>query len=157
MSPVTTRQMRLFLALANTGSVSAAARLMNVTQPTASMQLREITDTVGVPLYEVISRRIRLTDAGRELARTVRLIGEEWDQFTQRIDAMKGLRRGRLRVAIVSTAEYFVPRLVGSFCRRLPDIEVSLEVLNRDGVVRRLRESLDDLYVIGCSWPIRWC
>ena len=56
MSPVTTKQMRLFLALANTGSVSAAARLMNVTQPTASMQLREITDTVGVPLYEVISQ-----------------------------------------------------------------------------------------------------
>ena len=59
-----------------------------------------------------------LTEAGLELARTVRLVAEEWDQFAQRIDAMKGLRRGRLRVAIVSTAEYFVPRLVGSFCRR---------------------------------------
>lgn len=148
MHPITFRQMRLFLALAQAGSVSAAARLVNVTQPTASMQLREITETVGVPLYEVIARKVRLTDAGRELARTARLINEEWDQFSQRIDAMKGLRRGRLRVAIVSTAEYFVPRLVGTFCRRYPDIEVSLEVLNRDGVVRRLRESLDDLYVM---------
>lgn len=148
MTPITAKQMRLFVALAKTGSVSAAARLTNVTQPTASMQLRDITEAVGVPLYEVVSRKIRLTDAGRELERTARLIGEEWDQFAQRIDAMKGLRRGRLRVAIVSTAEYFVPRLVGSFCRRYPDIEVSLEVLNRDGVVRRLRESLDDLYVM---------
>ena len=148
MTPITFKQMRLFLALASTGSVSGAARVTNVTQPTASMQLRDITETVGVPLYEVVSRKIRLTDAGRELERTARLIGEEWDQFAQRIDAMKGLRRGRLRVAIVSTAEYFVPRLVGSFCRRYPDIEVSLEVLNRDGVVRRLRESLDDLYVM---------
>jgi len=148
MNSLTIRQMRLFLALAQTGSVSAAARLMQITQPTASMQLREITATVGMPLYEVISRKVRLTDAGLELARTVRLVAEEWDQFAQRVDAMKGLRRGRLRVAIVSTAEYFVPRLVGSFCRRHPDIEVSLEVQNRDGVVRRLREGLDELYVM---------
>jgi DNA-binding transcriptional LysR family regulator len=148
MNTLTNRQMRLFLALAQTGSVSTAARLMHITQPTASMQLREITSTVGMPLYEVISRKVRLTEAGLELARTVRLVAEEWDQFAQRIDAMKGLRRGRLRVAIVSTAEYFVPRLVGSFCRRHPDIEVSLEVQNRDGVMRRLREGLDDLYVM---------
>jgi DNA-binding transcriptional LysR family regulator len=142
------RQLRLFLALAQTGSVSAAARLMHVTQPTASTQLREMTLAVGTPLYEVVSRKVRLTDAGRELARTARQIADEWDLFGQRLDALKGLRRGRLRVAIVSTAEYFVPRLVGSFCRQYPDVEVALEVLNRDGVVRRLREGLDDLYVM---------
>lgn len=148
MQTISFRQLRLFLALVQTGSVSGAARLMHITQPTASMQLREITQSVGVPLYEVISRKVRLTDAGYELARTARGIAEEWDQFSQRIDALKGLRRGKLRVAIVSTAEYFVPRLVGNFCRRFPDIEVSLEVLNRDGVVGRLRASLDDLYVM---------
>ena len=53
---ITFRQLRLFLALAETGSVSAAAKVMHVTQPTASMQLREVTQAVGVPLYEVISR-----------------------------------------------------------------------------------------------------
>ena len=67
MNTLTHRQTRLFLALAQTGSVSAAARLMLITQPTASMQLREITSTVGMPLYEVISRRVRLTEAGLEL------------------------------------------------------------------------------------------
>ena len=92
------RQMRLFLALADTGSVTAAARACHVTQPTASMQLREITDTVGVPLYEVISRRVHLTDAGHDLARTVRSISDEWDAFEQRIDGVKGLARGRLRL-----------------------------------------------------------
>jgi LysR family transcriptional regulator, low CO2-responsive transcriptional regulator len=148
MQTISFRQLRLFVALVQTGSVSGAARLMHVTQPTASMQLREITQTVGVPLYEVISRKVRLTEAGHELARTARQIAEEWNLFSQRVDALKGLRRGKLRVAIVSTAEYFVPRLVGTFCRRFPDIEVSLEVLNRDGVVGRLRESLDDLYVM---------
>ncbi|MEY2598123.1 MAG: HTH-type transcriptional activator CmpR [Verrucomicrobiota bacterium] len=145
---ITFRQMRLFLALADTGSVSAAARAMHVTQPTASMQLREVTHAVGLPLYDVISRKVHLTEAGRELAATVRRMAQEWDVFQQRMDAMKGLKRGKLRVAVVSTAKYFVPRLIGTFCRRHPEIDVSLEVLNRDGVVRRLEENLDDLYIM---------
>ena len=145
---VTFRQLRLFLALADTGSVSAAARLLHVTQPTASMQLREIAESVGLPLYEVIARRVHLTEVGWELARTARAIAGEWELFGQKIDAMKGLTRGRLRVAVVSTAKYFVPRLLGSFCAAHPEIDISLEVLNRDGVVQRLRDNLDDLYIM---------
>jgi DNA-binding transcriptional LysR family regulator len=145
---ITFRQLRLFLALAETGSVSGAARVMHVTQPTASMQLREVTDSVGVPLYEVVSRRVQLTDAGLELARTARAMVAEWDSFGQKIDGLKGLTRGRLRVAVVSTAKYFIPRLLGSFCAAHPEIEVSLEVLNRDGVVARLRDKLDDLSIM---------
>jgi len=145
---VTFRQLRLFLALADTGSVSAAARAMHVTQPTASMQLREVAGAVGLPLYEVVAKRVHLTDAGRELARTARAMVGEWETFAQRVDATKGFERGRLRVAVVSTAEYFVPRLLGTFCDRHPSIEISLEVENRDGVVARLRDNLDDLYVM---------
>ena len=74
---ITFRQMRLFLALADTGSVSAAARALHVTQPTASMQLREITESVGLPLYDVIGRKVFLTDAGRQLAQTARAIAGE--------------------------------------------------------------------------------
>ncbi len=145
---VTFRQLRLFLALADTGSVSAAARTMHVTQPTASMQLREVADAVGLPLHEVVAKRVHLTDAGRELARTARAMVGEWEAFAQQVDARKGLERGRLRIAVVSTAEYFVPRLLGTFCERHPSIEISLEVQNRDGVVGRLRDNLDDLYVM---------
>ena len=145
---ITFRQLRLFLALAETGSVSAAARAMHVTQPTASMQLREISDSVGLPLYEVIARKVYLTDAGEQLARTARAIVDEWESFGQTVNAMQGLTRGRLRVALVSTAKYFVPRLLGSFCERHPGIDISLEVLNRDGVVQRLRDNRDDLYVM---------
>ncbi len=145
---ITFKQLRLFLALADTGSVSAAARAMHVTQPTASMQLREITESVGLALYEVISRQVHLTDAGQHLARTARAIVDEWETFGQTIHAMQGLTRGRLRVAVVSTAKYFVPRLLGSFCEHYPDIEISLQVLNRDGVLQRLRDNLDDLYVM---------
>lgn len=150
---VTFRQLRLFLALAETGSVSGAARAMHVTQPTASMQLREVTEAVGLPLYEVVSRRVHLTEAGFELAATARAVAGEWEAFRQKVDAMRGLTRGRLRVAVVSTAKYFVPRLLGTFCSRHPEIEISLEVLNRDGVVARLRDNLDDLYVMSMPPP----
>jgi DNA-binding transcriptional LysR family regulator len=145
---VTFRQLRLFLALAETGSVSGAARAMHVTQPTASMQLREVSEAVGLPLYEVVARRVHLTQAGLELARTARRMANEWDAFGQTIDGFKGLTRGRLKVAVVSTAKYFIPRLLGHFCNQHPEVEVALEVLNRDGVVGRLRENLDDLYIM---------
>lgn len=145
---VTFRQLRLFLALAETGSVSGAARAMHVTQPTASMQLREISEAVGLPLYEVVSRRVHLTQAGLELARTARRMATEWEAFGQTIDGLKGLTRGRLQVAVVSTAKYFIPRLLGHFCNQHPEVDISLEVLNRDGVVGRLRENLDDLYIM---------
>jgi LysR family transcriptional regulator, low CO2-responsive transcriptional regulator len=145
---ITFRQLRLFLATAETGSVSAAARAMHVTQPTASMQLREVTESVGMPLYDIVARKLYLTDAGRQLAQTARRIVDEWENFEQSIHAMQGLTEGRLRIAVVSTAKYFVPRLLGSFCALHPRIDISLEVLNRDGVVQRLRENRDDLYVM---------
>lgn len=145
---VTARQLRLFQALSETGSVSAAARATNVTQPTASMQLKEISLAIGLPLYEVIGKKVHLTEVGHELATTARSIGLVWDSFEQRVDELKGLSRGKLRVAIVSTAKYFMPRLIGSFCQKYPAIDVALEILNRDGVVQRLQKNLDDLYIM---------
>lgn len=142
------RQLRLVLALAETGSVSGAARMMHVTQPTASMQLKDVAETIGLPIYELVGRRVYMTEVGNELAQTARTVSAEWDGFEQRVNALKGYTRGKLRVALVSTAKYFVPRLLGKFCKRYPEIDVSLEILNRDGVVARLRNNLDDLYVM---------
>jgi DNA-binding transcriptional LysR family regulator len=145
---ITFRQLRLFLALAETGSVSAAARMVHVTQPTASMGLKEITDAVGVPLYEVVARKVHLTAMGHELTKTARAISGEWEAFEQGVHRAKGLTQGKLKVAVVSTAKYFIPRILGTFCAKYPQIEISLEVLNRDGVVKRLEENLDDLYIM---------
>ena len=145
---ITFRQLRLFMALAETGSVSAAARMVHVTQPTASMGLKEITDAIGVPLYEVVARKIYLTQMGHELAKTARTISGEWEAFEQQVDGIKGLTRGKLKVAVVSTAKYFIPRILGTFCAKYPQIDISLEILNRDGVVKRLEENLDDVYIM---------
>lgn len=145
---ITFRQLRLFLALADSGSVSAAAQRLHITQPTASDQLKEITQSVGLPLYQVISKKVHLTDMGRELALTARRIQHEWENFEQRRDATRGLNQGRLRIAAVSTAKYFIPRWVGQFCKKHPAIDVSLEILNRDGVVNRLQQNMDEIYIM---------
>jgi DNA-binding transcriptional LysR family regulator len=85
---------------------------------------------------------------GHELARCARAIVGEWENFEQQADSLKGFTRGKLKVAVVSTAKYFIPRLLGTFCAKYPDLDISLEVLNRDGVVKRLEENLDDLYIM---------
>ena len=144
----TFRQLRLFLALAETGSVSAAAKVMHVTQPTASMQLKEISASVGLPLYEVIGKKVFLTEVGKALVVTAREITQSLASFEQLTYATKGIAKGHLRIAVVSTAKYFMPRLIGSFCKRHPLIDVSLEILNRDGVLGRLRQNTDDLYIM---------
>ena len=145
---ITFKQLRIFLAVFDAGSVSAAAKSTHVTQPTVSMQLKEISNAVGLPLYEVISKKIYFTDAGKELASTAREMLNAWSNFEQSIDAAKGLTRGKLKIAVVSTAKYFMPRLIGQFCKKYPDIDISLEILNRDGVQMRMRENLDDLYIM---------
>lgn len=145
---VTLRQLRLFLALADSGSVSGAARSQHVTQPTVSMQLRQLADSIGLPLYEVTGRRLQLTEAGERLADTCRDLFERWDAFQMEISEMKGMTRGRLRVAVVSTAKYFIPRMLGPFAQRYPQIDVALEVANRDAIVRRLEDNLDDLVIM---------
>jgi DNA-binding transcriptional LysR family regulator len=101
----------------------------------------------------VISRKVHLTEVGRELAKTVRNIAAEWESFEQITHGFKGLTKGSLKVAVVSTAKYFIPRLLGSFYEKYPDIKISLEVLNRDGVLKRLEENLDDLS--SCHNPLK--
>lgn len=142
------RQLRLFSALAETGSVTAAARLMHVTQPTASMQLKEISNNVGLPLFEVVGKKIYLTEAGKSLALTAQSISQEWENFDQTISSIKGLKTGALKISVVSTAKYFIPRLVGSFCADYPGVEIALEVLNRDAVISRLERNLDDMAIM---------
>jgi DNA-binding transcriptional LysR family regulator len=145
---ITFKQLRLFLALAQTESVTKAARMMHVTQPTASMQLKDMTENIGSPLFEVISKKIYLTALGKEFEKTARETIDRWETFEQHVTQMKGLTKGRLRVAVVSTAKYFIPKLLGSFCSKYPEVDISLEILNRDGVIKRLEDNSDDLYVM---------
>ena len=146
---VTLRQLKVFDAVARRGGVTRAAEELHLTQPTVSVQIRQLADAVGLPLTEQVGRQLHLTDAGRELAAVCRQMFDLWAGFEMTADAMRGLKRGRLRLAVVTTAKYFVPRLLGPFCARYPEVEVALEVANRDAVLARLAANADDLYIMG--------
>ena len=148
---LTFRQLETFATVARLGSFSRAAAALHLTQPAVSIQIRQITESVGLPLFEQSGREIRLTAAGQELLRTARELDDSWNRFESAVDALKGLKKGRLRVALVTTAKYFLPRMLGAFCQRYPDIEIELEVANRARIIERLRANEDDLYIM--SFP----
>lgn len=148
---ITLRQLESFAAVARLGSFSRAAEALHLTQPAVSIQVRQLAETVGMPLFDQAGRTLRLTAAGEELLATTRSLDDVWNRFESAIDALRGLKRGKLRVALVTTAKYFLPRMLGAFCKRYPDISIELEIANRDRVVERLRNNEDDLYVM--SYP----
>jgi len=145
----TLRQLEVFDAIARLGSFTRAAEELFLTQPTVSMQMKKLGDAVGLPLFEQVGKKIYLTDAGRELQKTCRGIFDHFANFEMTVADLKGLKRGALRLAVVTTAKYFAPRLLGPFCDQYPGIEVSLKVSNRERVLERLAENQDDLYILG--------
>jgi DNA-binding transcriptional LysR family regulator len=148
---ITFRQLETFAAVARLSSFTRAAETLHLTQPAVSIQIRQLVETIGMPLFEQTGREIALTAAGEELLSTVRNLDDAWNRFESAIDALKGMKRGKLRVALVTTAKYFLPRMLGAFCQRYPDIDIELEIANREKIVERLRSNQDDLYIM--SYP----
>jgi DNA-binding transcriptional LysR family regulator len=142
------RQLEVFETITRLGSFTRAAEELCVTQPTVSMQIKKLTDAIGLPLFEQIGKKMYLTEAGRELHQACHGIFEHLTQFEMIAADMKGLKAGKLRLAVVTTAEYFAPRLLGMFCQQYPEIEVSLEVSNRKHILDRLANNMDDLYIL---------
>jgi len=146
---VTLHQLQVFEVTARHRSFTRAAEELFLAQPTVSMQIKQLTKAVGLPLFEQMGKKLYLTDAGRELLLTCQEIFERLGRFEMTIDDMQGLKKGTLKLAVVSTAKYFAPRLLGPFCQRFPDIEISLKVTNRERVLERLSANQDDLYILG--------
>jgi len=145
----TLRQLQIFEASVRLGSFSRAAEELFVTQPTVSMQIKKLSDALGLPLFEQIGRNVRATEIGRELYESCRRIFENLANLEMKISEHKGLKRGRLRLGVVTTAKYFVPEVLGEFCRLYPGIDVALKVSNRDRIIERINTYEDDLYIMG--------
>lgn len=146
---VTLRQLQAFEAVARLRSYSRAAEEMHVTQPAVSKQIRLLNEEVGLPLLEQIGKKVFLTEAGEQLHATCADWLDTWGRFEQRIADLKGLKQGRLRIATVTTAKFFLPRVLGPFYAQYPGIDIAMEVVNRDRLLERLSNNQDDLYVMG--------
>lgn len=144
----TLNQLRTFEAVARLGGIGRAAEALHLAQPTVSSQLRELGDAVGVALLEPQGRGVRLTDAGRALQHTAVSMFAAWAGFEATLDDLQGLRRGVLRIAGVSTTEYFLAQLLKTFAQQWPGIEIDLAIDNRQAVIARLEAGADDVAVM---------
>lgn len=148
MKSVTLHQLRVFEAAARHSSFTRAAEELYLTQPTVSIQVKQLTKSVGLPLFEQVGKRLYLTEAGKQLFKTCRDVFEHLNQLEMSIADLKGMKQGQLRLAVITTAKYFVPRLLGPFCHLYPGVQVSLQVTNHEGILARLNENEDDLYIL---------
>jgi LysR family transcriptional regulator, low CO2-responsive transcriptional regulator len=148
LNQATLHQLKVFEAAARHASFTRAAEELFLTQPTVSMQIKQLTKSVGLPLFEQVGKRLYLTEAGRELFLTCRQIFETIAQFEMKVADLKGLKQGQLRLAVITTAKYLVPRLLGPFCQMYPGIDISLQVTNHERILERLTHNLDDLYIM---------
>ncbi len=150
---ITFRQLEVLEAIARFGGFTRAARELFLTQPTVSMQIKKLTESIGLPLFEQIGKRIHLTAAGREVHRSSLAIARQLDELQGVLDGLKGIRGGRLRISVATTANYFMPELLAAFDRRHPGVTVSLYVTNRETLLRQLDENSVDLVVMGQPPP----
>jgi DNA-binding transcriptional LysR family regulator len=149
MKHVTLRQLKVFESVARHLSFSRAAEELHLTQPAVSMQVKQLEEQAGLPLTEMVGKKVFLTEAGEEVARQARRIAQQLREAEEALDALKGVRGGRLSIGVISTAKYFAPRLLAEFRRRHPGIELKLGVHNRETVVRQLADNEIDLAIMG--------
>lgn len=145
----TFRQLEIFEAIARLGSFTRASEELFLTQPTVSMQIKKLSEAVGVPLLEQVGKKMRLTTDGQELALATREIFDILDRYTMSVAERQGLKQGHLSLMAITTASYFAPRLLGEFARLYPGIDVSLRVTNKEQVLASIADNLDDLYFLG--------
>ncbi len=141
------RQLQVLRAVADEGGIGRAAEALHLSQPAVSLQLQKLAAAIEAPIYHLIGRELRFTEAGQRLVDSARLILAEVSSLEADLNALKGLEAGTLRLAVVNTAEYFFPELIARFCERHPGIDVRLAIGNRDQILLRLQQRRDDLYV----------
>ena len=140
-------QLRVFEASARLGCFARAAEELHLAQPTVSVQIKKLSETVGFPLFEQVGKRIYLTDAGQRVYSGCNDLFRALSSLEEKLTEMRGMDSGQLQLAVTSSAKNFAPRLLGAFIQRYPGVEASLHINNRSALIERLRNNEDDLYM----------
>lgn len=149
MLRLTLRQLEVFEAVAHHLSYSRASEKLHLTQPAVSIQIRQLEEAIGIPVFEQIGKKIYLTEAGHELRRYARNIVQQLEEAEQVFEEMKGMRRGKLAISVASTAGYFMPILLAEFSKRFPEVALSLTVSNREALLQQFAQNEMDFAIMG--------
>lgn len=145
---MTLRQLQVFGAVCESRSYSRAAEEMALTQPAVSLQIRQLEELVGQPLFEYVGKKLYLTEAAEALKRASSDIFARLDSLDMQLTDLQGSLQGQLNLAVESSAKYFVPHLFAAFRRQHPDVSLQLSVVNRAQVIKRLSDNRDDLVIM---------
>lgn len=143
----TLRQLEIFLQVAEAGSIAKAAEILNLTQPSVSIKVKKLSEAISLLIYEVIGKKLKLTEAVRKVVESGSEIFEVVGQLDDEINDLKGLKSGTLSISVDTTSKYFMPYLMGPFCEPYPGVGVGLNIGNRSTIIDRLNNNLDDLYI----------
>ena len=140
-------QISVFEAVARLCSFTKAAEELYMAQPTVSVQMKKLSETVGLPLVEQIGKRVHLTEAGRAVHAASNKLFETLAELETQLANIRGMNTGRLQLAVSTTGKYFAPRVLAEFVKQHPGVEVSLQIHNRATLLERMAQNLDDLYI----------
>ncbi|MCQ4312287.1 LysR family transcriptional regulator [Pseudomonas stutzeri] len=145
---MTLRQLRVFRAVCDNHSYSRAAEEMALTQPAVSLQIRQLEELLGQPLFEYTGKKLYLTDAAEALKRTSEDIFGRLESLDMQLSTLQGSLQGQLKLAVESSAKYFVSHLFASFRELHPEVSLQLVVVNHAQAIQRLNANRDDLLLI---------
>lgn len=145
----TLRQLQVFEAIARLNSFTRAAEELHLTQPTVSMQVKKLVDALDIALFEQIGRQVFLTQAGEILYEAAQDILQKLESTEERIKNLKGFAGGRIKLSVISSAQYFVPKVIHDFVGVYPEVSVAMMVGNKEQLVERILKNEDDFYILG--------
>ncbi|MFZ1815837.1 MAG: LysR family transcriptional regulator [Rhizobiaceae bacterium] len=149
MRNLTLRHLRSLVAVAQTSRISIAAVELGLTGPAITLQLKQMEEDAGIALFDRTSEGMRLTAAGAILLEAAHAIQDRLRQADDALEMLKTGKRGTLRLGAVSTAKYFVPRMMAAFRRENPDIQIELKIGNRAQTIEALRNQEVDVSLMG--------
>lgn len=145
---ITLHQLRVFYQVATLKSVTKAAVQLHMTQPAVSNLIRALERQIDAPVIEILHKKLYVTEAGKILMTVFEQIEHQLQEAKTELNLLKGSITGTIKIATVSTAKYFVPRLLGAFKAEYPDLRIELKVKNRHEIIERLRLNLDDFVIM---------
>jgi DNA-binding transcriptional LysR family regulator len=144
----TLHQLRIFLKVAETVSITKAAEHLHLTQPAVSIQLKNFQQQFDYALTETVNRRLYITDFGKEVARAAEAILNEVNSIQFAQQAYKGKLVGRLKLSAVSTGKYVIPFFLSGFLKANDGVELTLDVTNKAKVVESLERNEVDFALV---------
>ena len=150
---ITMRQLQVFESVARHLSFTKAAGELHLTQPAVSMQVKQLESMIGLPLFELLGKKVHLTEAGKTMLGHSRAMIARLSEIERDVNHMKGVDGGSLKICIAPTVNYFATRLLSKFCAAHRAVKVSLEVTDREELSRRLAINQPDLVLMGPPPP----